>query len=364
VRISATGRRSWIVAIRKPGERHPSRVKLGEHPLVSLSEARERARAMLQDPGGILEQRKQAKSHTVGTVIEQFIERHHKPRNRRWYDVRLILLRELADWQHRPIRDITRRDVLDVLDGAVDRGSPYAANRLLAYTRTMFGWALERGIVDASPVANVRAPHKERSRDRVLSDDELAAIWNACDGLGWPWRDLVRLLIVTGQRRSEVARMAWPDLDLEARFWTLPREVTKADRSSHEVSLNTLALEILNGLLRIGDGLVFPANRRGSRNPASGFSAMKRRLDKLCGVGDWRLHDLRRTAASGMARLGHPPHVVAAVLNHAPGATMGITAVYNRHRYGDEKRAAFEAWSREVERIVGRGGAQVVTLRR
>jgi integrase len=131
----------------------------------------------------------------------------------------------------------------------------------------------------------------------------------------------------------------------------------------HEVPLSGLALEIIEGLPRLGGGLVFPANRHGSANPVSGFSKMKRRLDQLSGVSEWRLHDARRTAASSMARLGHPPHVVAAILNHSPGSTQGVTAVYNRHRYADEKRAALEAWSRELERIIGRGEARVVALR-
>jgi integrase len=155
--------------------------------------------------------------------------------------------------------------------------------------------------------------------------------------------------------------MAWPDLDFEHRLWTLPRELTKADRL-HEVPLPPLALEIIESLPRIGDGLLFPANRARSTNPVSGFSKAKARLDRLSGVSGWRLHDLRRTAASEMARLGHPPHVVAAILNHSPGSTQGITAIYNRHRYGDEKRQALAAWGREVERIIGRGGAEVLAI--
>jgi integrase len=157
--------------------------------------------------------------------------------------------------------------------------------------------------------------------------------------------------------------VAWPDLDLESRLWMLPRELVKADRA-HEVPLSPLALEILDGLPRIGEGLVFPANRHGSANPVSGFSRAKARLNQLSGVTGWRLHDLRRTAASAMAGLGHPPHVVAAVLNHAPASTHGITAVYVRHRYGDEKRAALGAWARELERVLGRGEAKVVALAR
>jgi integrase len=124
-------------------------------------------------------------------------------------------------------------------------------------------------------------------------------------------------------------------------------------------------MEIIATLPRVGSGLVFPARKAGSSNPVSGFSKIKTRLDQLSGVENWRVHDLRRTAASGMARLGHPPHVVAAVLNHSPGSTLGITAVYLRHRYTGEKRAALGAWAREVERIIGHGAAaaKVVALR-
>jgi integrase len=151
--------------------------------------------------------------------------------------------------------------------------------------------------------------------------------------------------------------MAWRDLDLDRRIWTLPRELTKADRV-HEVPLSDLALEIIGNLPRVGDGWTFPAGRASSKNPISGFSKFKLKLDRLSGVAHWRLHDLRRTAASEMARLRQPPHVIGAILNHSPGTLMGITAVYNRHRYTDEKRQALDAWAREVERIIGRGEAK------
>jgi integrase len=126
------------------------------------------------------------------------------------------------------------------------------------------------------------------------------------------------------------------------------------------VPLPPLALEIIRTLPRLGDGLLFPAIRARSANPVSGFSKAKARLDRLSGVGGWRLHDLRRTAASEMARLERPPHVVAAILNHSPGSTQGITAIYNRHRYGDEKRIALAAWARELERGLGRRDVKVV----
>jgi integrase len=362
LRVSATGRKTWIAAIRKPGSTHPTRLTVGRWPDLALADARTRAREMMADPSGVAEEQRRSKTTTVGEAIEQFIERYQRPRNRAWREVQRTLERELANWRHRPIVEITRRDVIEALDRTADR-APYLANRLLAHLRKLCNWCLERGILEASPVANVKAPTREVSRDRVLNDDELARVWQATEVLGWPFGPLVRLLITTAARRDEVAHMAWPDLDLDLNLWILPRELTKADRV-HEVPLNALSLEVIEALPRIGDGLVFPAGRTGNGNPVSGFSKAKSRLDQLSGVTDWRLHDLRRSAASGMAKLGHPPHVVAAILNHSPGSTQGITAVYNRHRYGEEKRLALEAWGHEVERILGRDTGQVVALSR
>jgi integrase len=363
LRITENGARSWIVALRKPGAKHPSRIKVGspdQPECMSLADARAKARELMADPRA-LEPQDQAQPDTVAAVIAEFIARDQKPRNRHWREVEGILKRELAPWLERPIQSIARRDVIERLDAIADR-APVRANRVLAWTRRLFGWAMERDIIPASPVAGIRAPTREVARDRVLEPDELAAVWHASEALGWPFGRITQLLITTAARKGEVVTMRWCDVDLERRLWVVPSEMNKAGRR-HEVSLSDLAMEIISGLPRLGDGLVFPARKAGSVNPVSGFSKIKTRLDQLSGVENWRVHDLRRTAASGMARLGHPPHIVAAVLNHSPGSTMGITAVYNRHRYADEKRAALDAWGREIARTIGRGEAKVVALR-
>jgi integrase len=361
LRITAAGARSYVVALRKPGAKHPSRIKVGEPGTMALADARAKARELMADPSA-LEHQDPVPVDTVATVIEQFIARDQKPRNRHWHEVEQILNRELAPWLARPIQSITRRDVIERLDAIADR-APVRANRVLAWTRRLFGWALERDVIAASPVAGIRAPTREVARDRVLEPDELAAVWQASEALQWPFRQIVQLLAVTAARKGEVTHMRWQDINLEQRLWTVPKELNKSHRV-HEVPLSDLAMEILIGLPRVGTGsLVFPANRVGSTNPVSGFGKIKARLDRLSGVENWRLHDLRRTAASGMARLGHPPHVIASVLNHAPASTLGISAVYNRHRYSDEKCAALNAWSREIERLIGRGETKVVNLR-
>jgi integrase len=372
LRVTSRGAKSWVVMTRVHGKL--KRITLGGFPAIGLAEAREQARKVIADAqkgetplaGRQLRRALAAPvGDTVAAVLAEYVARYQRGKGRRsWRQVEQTLARELrkAGWMDRTLASITRRDVVELLDGITDRGAAVMANRTLAYLRRMLAWSVERGIIAASPAAGVGAPGGEETRDRVLAPGELAAVWRACDALGWPFGPLVQLLIATAQRRDEVAHMAWADLDLERRLWTLPRALTKADRI-HEVPLSPLALEIIQSVPKIGaDGFLFPANRARSTNPVSGFSKAKARLERLAGVTGWRLHDLRRTAASEMARLGHPPHVVAAILNHSPGSTQGITAIYNRHRYGDEKRQALAAWGRELGRVLGRGEAKVVAL--
>jgi integrase len=384
VQVSAAGHRAFVLRYRLHGRQH--QMAVGAYPTWTTTAARRRAKELrrLVDQG-IDPLADQAPVDTVAKVIAEFIARDQRPRNRHWQEVERILKRELAPWLDRPIQDITRRDVIERVDSIADR-APVRANRVLAWTRRLFGWALERDIIEASPVAGVKAPTREVARDRVLEPAELAAVWRASEALGWPFGSIIQLLALTGARKGEVVGMRWQDVDLERRIWIVPKELNKACRR-HEVPLSDLAMEIIEGLPRLGDGLVFPARGTSSSKPVAGFSKIKTRLDAHIArqraeqrlgrhlnddespastdyLAPWRIHDLRRTAASGMARLGHPPHVVAAVLNHSPGSTQGITAVYNRHRYTDEKRAALDAWSREIERLIGRGEAKVVTLSR
>jgi integrase len=164
------------------------------------------------------------------------------------------------------------------------------------------------------------------------------------------------MLLVTAQRRNEVAMMRWADIDLDAGVWTLPREIVKANRS-HEVPLSSLAMSIIKALPEIDD-LVFSSGRKSGR-PISGFSRAKAHIDKLSGVKDWRLHDLRRSAGSNMARMGVAPFTISRVLNHAEG---GVTRIYARHGYLDEKRDALDRWSRRLQDTVTSSSDNVVEL--
>jgi integrase len=210
-------------------------------------------------------------------------------------------------------------------------------------------------------------PQSSRRRPRrrgteLLSDDELKVIWEASDALEPVYAGCIKLLVLTGQRRSEVAEMRWAEIDLENRVWLLPKERAK-NGVEHSIPLSDQAAEILKALPRIAGGdFVLTLN---GRNPIRGTPLIKRRIDRLAPpMPPWVLHDIRRTVASGMARLGINLPVVEKLLNHVSGSFAGIVGVYQRHSFADEKRAAMQTWARHVDAIVGgETAANVVSLK-
>jgi len=371
IRISDKDARSWQIMYRVGfGEgRKQRRYRLGDAKLMSLGEAREAARKALGkverggDPAAerVQVQGVQAASDSFAAVAEAYLQRYVKKNTRastyretkRILDVDLIPL-----WGGKPIANIARRDVDELLDTIADRGAKVQANRTLATLKTMFRWATEKEYMAASPIERMRPPTKERTRDRALSDDEIRWFWQAAGELAWPFGPLFRLLLLTGQRRDEVSGMAWGELDFERRVWTLPRERSKNDKA-HDTALSQLALEIIAELPYLSDTLVFSTN---GANPVSGFSRAKSRLDAIMdrlrreegggAIEPWILHDLRRTSATGMAGLGVAPHVVDKTLNHTSGTIRGVAAIYNRHEYMAERAAALEAWSSYIEGLI------------
>jgi integrase len=265
-------------------------------------------------------------------------------------------------WRGRKVQEITKRDVNELLDGVVDRGAAIMANRTLAAVRKLFNWCISRDILQASPAAGVTPPAGETSRDRVLTDDELRLVWQAADAEGWPFGPLVKMLILTGQRLSEVGGMRWNEIDFQNKIWTLPPERVK-NGERHEVPLSQPAVEMLSALPRISTtkGFVFTTRRNVA---VSGFSRAKDRLDAaLAGalpagskpIDHWTFHDIRRTTASGMARLGILLPVIEKVLNHSSGSFRGIVGVYQRHSYSEEKRRALDDWATFVASTTANG---------
>lgn len=353
LRVSATGGKAWYLSVRV--DRRNRRIKLGTYPALTLSDARQRARDVLRDIDiGTFEKGNagspEAPVPTLGEVIPQFIELHAKPRNRDWKGTKSILTK-FAALNSTPIDQIKRADVVRALDAIVAGGAPTRANRALASIKKLMNWCIDRGIIETSPVAALKPPTKEVARERVLTETELAACWDATIHEGFPFEPFLQLLILTGQRRGEVAGMRWSELDLDKAVWTLPAKRTK-NASSHIVPLAPLAIDILKSVPRFLDSdLVFTTN---GKTPISGFGRLKERLDVAVGLDaeDWRFHDLRRTMATNMAMMRVQPHIIEAILNHKTGIVSGVAAVYNRHAYLDEKREALGQWAKHVEEHV------------
>jgi integrase len=353
----------------------PRKWTIGPCPAIDLKTARELAREALRkvaagaDPCTEKKAAKAAARIPVGldlieTVTSRFVAQHAKRKLKpaTAAEIERLLGREVVGpWRGRRLSQIGRADIHDLLDGIVTRGSPVTANRTLAWLRRMSSWAIERGLIEVSPCAGIRAPAAETSRDRVLSDAELAAVWRAADALEPPYGAFIKLLVLTGARRSEVAGMMWPEIDTASRVWTLPAARAK-NATEYQIPLPDSAVDILRALPRIvGSNLVFTLSGRG---PIRGFHNIKTRIDDLMpACPPWTVHDLRRTFASGCARLGIAVHVVEAALNHKSGSIRGIAAVYNRYSYDTEKRAAMQTWARHVEQIVNGEALNVVQLR-
>lgn len=351
-------RKSFFAMVRVHGKLR--RLSLGVHPGVKVAEARSLARDALTlaqsgiDPAARRrderDKAERARLRTVSVVVEEFVERYAKPRLRTWKDTEVRLRPLVRAYGNRPIGDLTRTDVVRMLDDLGKGGMGVGVNRVLTRTKTFMSWCVERGLIDQSAAEHVRAPAVEISRDRVLSDAELALVWRAAEKKGHPFGAIVQLLILTGQRRDEVGRLAWAEIDYAAREWLIPATRNKSGRP-HSVHLTQAALEVLNGIEETGP-MVFPTQTdlQGTGS-FSGYSRAKSALDKSSGVSGWRLHDLRRTAATGMARLGFEPHVVERVLNHASSAAGPLSRVYQRYSYDAEKAAALEAWSDHVRAL-------------
>ncbi|WP_159727589.1 site-specific integrase [Methylosinus sp. Ce-a6] len=403
--MQPSGARSWAVRYRFLGQSR--KLTLGTYPAIDLKAARELASAALvtaargEDPAG---QKKEAKRQAAAArpahdllenVCAAYIKRQAKPNTREasWREVERILKREIAyveekedgtveksgPWLGRRLGDITRADINALLDEIVDRPAPILANRTLAAFRRVCNWAIGRGIIETSPCDRVKAPVVEISRDRVLTDDELRLAWGAFESAGWPFGQIGKLLLLTGARRDEVGAMTWGEVDLAGKLWTLPKERAK-NGAAHEIPLSDAAVAILKSLPKIEGGKGTPGYifTTTGTTPVSGYSRAKNQFDaaileamqkvaanseKVTPPERWTLHDLRRTADTGMAGLGIPPHVVEAVLNHRSGIIKGVARTYNRYSYSAEKRQALDAWARRVEAIVaGKPAGNVVEL--
>lgn len=353
LRVSASG--SKVFYLSKRVDHRMRRIKVGSWPILSLKDARDKAREILRSIElGEFDQdepeEEEVHALTLAEVIPQFIELYAKLRTRDWKGSERVL-EKFSSLYDRPINEIKRSDIVRVLDKLVAEGTPTRANRALAAIKKLMNWCIDRGTVETSPVAHLKMPTKEVARERVLSANELQLCWHMAEAEGFPFAPCVQLLVLTGQRRGEVSGMRWSELDFDNAIWTIPAKRAK-NGSTHIVPLSPLAVQIIRSVPRyLNSDFVFTTT---GRSAISGFGRLKDRLDAAFGPSaeDWRIHDLRRTVATNMAMLRIQPQVIEAVLNHKSGIVSGVAAIYNRHAYQDEKREALEKWSEKLSQIV------------
>ena len=383
VRVSSTGQKTFVLVSRFPGRNNPTRRAIGSYPAITIEKARTTARGWLEliergiDPAvqvaSEVETNRQRQSNTFRAVATTFIDKHVSSRRTAIPIAQLVETKLVSQWGDRPIDSIGKRDVIELVEGVRQASGIESARQTLIYARRLFGWAAARDIVPQSPclaiaVADLLPP--KVSRDRVLSDAELRLVLRATgdDGIRYPTGAFARMLLLTAARRSEVADAAWPEIDLRGATWLLPPARVK-NASEHLIPLPPAAVSLLGSLPRYNDGDYLFSTTFGDR-PSSGFSKLKLRLDRRIAelnsgepIADWTWHDLRRSAASGMSRLGIAPHVIESVLNHRSGIIRGVARIYNRHDFRAEKALALATWAAHLDQLErGQPTSNVVRL--
>jgi integrase len=356
LKVTPKGRKVFVVLYRTGGAGSKLRkYTIGPYGRVTLHQARVAAQKVFAaklEGRDLAAEKREARRRVVADRVEDLLETfilQHVSQNRSAYEISRLLRREMGKpWSGRSIHEITKRDVVDVISAIEQRGAPGTANKTLKVIKTFLRWCVGRAVLDRSPAEGVPMPAKVVTRDRVLTDGELAQVILAARQMSGPYGGIVELLALTGQRREEVAAMTWGELDLHRRVWTLPKSRTK-NAKEHAVHLSEQSMAVL---LRTTVRGPFVFTVLGSK-PFREFSRTKRQIDEFSGVTGWRLHDLRRTCVSGMARLGVAPHVADKILNHQYGTISGVAAVYQRHEFLAERQAALDLWGAHVDQLLG-----------
>jgi integrase len=394
LKVTPAGARIYVYQYRLGGRGSKvQRYTIGAHGHWTPDQARKEAKrlAVLVDQGtdpaaAAKIQQRETVDLAFPAYAERFIEGYLKSEWKGGHKLAAGLLRREAvpAFKNKPIKNITRADISALMDKLAS--TPAKRRNTFAVLRRLFKWAVNRGDLELSHIRDMEPPAGPAARDRVLTDEELALVWIASGWMLYPFGPFVRMLILTGQRREEVAALDWSELKREAALWTLP--ATRAKNGIvHDVPLSGATVALLDEVSagRAGGaatvwprkGLVFTTT---GKTPVTGYSAAKRRLDHFAvhvaqqGLGSaetpdatvllpWRFHDLRRTVATGLQRLGVRFEVTEAVLNHVGGARTGIAGVYQRHNWSREKREALDAWATHVSKAVGAMGGRSDAVR-
>lgn len=386
LRLRAGGSAVWIAQYRVGAKQR--RVTLGRMATLDPDRARRAAREVLakaelgQDAQADRRERHAKAAVTFGPMAQLYLKQvvtARKPRTQS--EARRHLDRDWKLFHGRALHEISRRDVAAGLQIVAEASGPIASNRARTTLGAFYSWAIGQGLVDINPVIGTSRAGTERPRERTLAAGEIADVWSALNGDDYG--NGLKMLLLTGQRRGEVAGMTWNEVDLDRATWSIPSGRTK-NGLPHDIPLSRQAVALLKVIPR-RDGRALLFGR--ASGPFSGWSQCKRRLDARIAcqraeerlgrppeksehpapddaLASWTLHDLRRTVVTGMNELGIAPHVVEAVVNHISGvARAGVAGVYNRAIYATEKRAALQAWADHLDKVLGLGERRVVPLR-
>jgi integrase len=348
VRVSQGGTKAFVLM----HGANRQRITIGKHPILSLAEARQEAKRLLAE-------------HTLGkhrpvTITfddakDAFLE-DNRQRNapRTVYDYQRLLNRHFK-FGKAHLSVITRHDVMRRIDKL--SGTPSEQNYAFVTARTFFKWAVRSHYLDQSPLEGLSLPARIQSRERILTENELGAVYGASLAFPWPFGQIVSLLALTGQRRGEVSALRWEWINQEEKLITFPATATK-NRRAHTIPYGGMAHVIISNLPEIGE-YVFPASRIRNRTTTTfnGWSKSKSAFDKtLENLEPWTLHDIRRTFSSCLAAHGAPIHVTEKILNHVSGSISGVAAIYNRHAYLDEMREAIATYEDFLAKLVAPKG--------
>ncbi|WP_395019824.1 tyrosine-type recombinase/integrase [Dongia sp.] len=342
VRVSQGGAKTFI--LQRGKER--ARTTIGRYPIISLLDARNEAKRLLAEE--TLGKPKEA-SIAFSEALEGFAAvKEKKNRARTAKETKRLLTKHFKpDLGSTLVSKITEADISKILDGLAQ--TPQTANHAYTALKTFLRWAVRKRYLSHSPLEDMERPAAIVSRDRVLTDRELVHIYRTAEQYGYPYGTIVQLLILTGQRRGEIAALAEHYIVSAESLVNLPKELTKNGRP-HTFPFGPMTAKVLAGIPKFGT-VLFPA-RGNSEAIFSGWSKSKDAFDKLCPIDHWTLHDLRRTLATGMAAQGVQPHIVERYINHASGVVSGVAAIYNRFQYLPEMRDAAMRWERHLSRLL------------
>ena len=357
LRVSMGGKKTWVYMYRQDGRKW--RYTIGPYPAYGLAKAREEAKklagAVADGENPAANKKAHRSAGTFKELAEKYLEEHAKPNKRSWRKDNQAIERDLLPvfgWKRANIID--QEDVEALIESIKDRGAPVQSNRTLEILRGIFNWGLSKAKIrrefqiSTNPCQGVKKLGAERQRDRVLSDDEMKAIWLAAGKDASRAAASFKLRLMTAQRGGEVQMMRWEELDLESRWWTIPAEHSK-NGLAHRVPLTDVAIDILQELEDDAPDPVWVFPKARGDGHVVNIQKLTARIRKRAKVKDFRPHDIRRSIASALASMGFPRLTIAKILNHVE---TDITRIYDRHGYDAEKRHALEAWAAHLEEIL------------